>query len=314
MLVTCRKEILKYKYVCFLHDKMWKDQLTKQDTKLFIKCLWENMVGSEIYIQNIIRTLEQNNDLGVLLPPEPISDHFSYLFQNTWGGDFEIMQELALKLNLNCNLDKNKKPLSVGTVFWAKVEALKKLFIMEWKYEDFDEEPLKDDGTISHSLERCFGYVAQDANYNTGIVMTDYYAGKRLDYMQDILTEVFEQMEVHFGISTIYELRRNKLLYNELSEFMKKHFPVYIYGAGKCAYQCIKLLHSISYNINSFLVSSNEKNLSDLEGVPVRLFSEFIVEDNSGIIIAVKDKGSKEEIEKVIKQKYPLYNEIFYFG
>ena len=41
-LVACRKEILKYDYMCFLHDKKEKDEATKKDVELWVKGLWEN--------------------------------------------------------------------------------------------------------------------------------------------------------------------------------------------------------------------------------------------------------------------------------
>lgn len=314
LLVACRKEVLKYKYVCFLHDKMWKDKIKKRDTELFIKCLWENMVGSEIYISNLIKIMDKNDNIGILFPPEFMGDEFPFLYQNTWYKDFELMQELAAKISLNCNLDKNKKPISVGTAFWAKVDALKKLFHIEWKYEDFNEEPLKDDATISHAIERCFGYVAQDAGYDAGIVMTDQYAGKQFDYFQDILTIAFEQMEEILSISKIYELKNNKLLYKDILEFVARYYPVYIYGAGKSAQRCIKLLHAASYRIEACVVSTNESRKTELEGIPIILFSELKLGDTSGIIIAVRDKIVQEEMEKKIKEKYPWFKQIFYFG
>ena len=145
------------------------------------------MIGSSAYISNIIETFERNPELGVLMPPEHVSENYSMLFLNTWYLNFLNMQSLAKEMNLNCDLNADKKPISVGTVFWARVDALKKLFEKEWKYEDFAEEPLPDDGTLSHAVERCFAYVAQDAGYNTGIVMTDRFAGERMDYMMGII-------------------------------------------------------------------------------------------------------------------------------
>ena len=63
-----------------------------------------------------------------------------------------------------------------GSCFWFRTDALRKLFKYDWKYEDFPEEPLPIDGTISHAIERCYAYVAQDAGYYSAIVMCDEYA------------------------------------------------------------------------------------------------------------------------------------------
>ena len=55
-LVACRKNIINYEYICFVHDKKEKKQIYKEDTEKWIQCLWENMLGSTEYIENIITT------------------------------------------------------------------------------------------------------------------------------------------------------------------------------------------------------------------------------------------------------------------
>lgn len=313
LLVASRTEILQYKYVCFIHDKQEKSEYTKRDTEIFERCLWENMIGSIQYINNIISEFEENAQLGVLLPPESISDNFSFFFKNTWDQDFDLMQLLAEKLKLKCDLNKEKKPLSLGTVFWARVDALKKIFENPWKYEDFDEEPLAPDGTISHAIERCFAYVAQDAGYDTGIVMTDQFAGERIDYLQEIMTLSFAQMEELLNISSIYQLKRTKLVYKGLIEFAERFSPIYIYGAGSYGKRCAKILQTALYQIKGFIVSDIENTKKKIGNIPVIQVSELGLEKNSGIIIAVSDKF-RSEIEEKIKEKFPLFKDLFYFG
>lgn len=312
-LVACPMEILNYKYVCFLHDKREKSEYTKKDTEIFERCLWDNMIGSGAYITNIIRKFDDNPELGLLLPPESVSDNFSFFFKNTWDQDFELMCSLARKLKLKCDLDKDKKPLSLGTVFWARVDAIRKLLEMQWRYEDFDEEPLAGDGTISHAIERSFAYIAQDAGYDTGIVMTDRFAGERMDYLQKILTASFNRLEKSLDICSVYELEKTNLIYKSLTEFAEKCSSIYIYGAGYYGKRCAKLLHADLYKIKGFVVSDKERNKKRLGDVPIIPISELELERDSGIIIAVSEKV-KEEIMKNIEERFPLFNNIFYFS
>ena len=167
-LVACREEILKYEYICFLHDKKEKCELYKKDTEEWIRCLWENMIGSIEYIDNILLTFCENLNLGLLVPPSPLSDHFASAYLNTWYKNFYQTKKLVEQMNLACDLNEDKPPITLGSVFWARVSALKKLLEIEWKYEDFDEEPLKNEGTTSYAIERILAYVAQDAGYDTG--------------------------------------------------------------------------------------------------------------------------------------------------
>lgn len=137
-LVACRKDILEYDFVCFLHDKKEKAQVYEGDTEKWIRCLWENMIGSKEFIDNLLETFHENENLGLLVSPAPISEHFPATYINMWGNNFEKTQLIAQRLRLKCDLDPAKPPITLGTVFWARVEALKKLFETEWRYEDFD--------------------------------------------------------------------------------------------------------------------------------------------------------------------------------
>ena len=190
-LVACRKELLKYEYICFLHDKKEKNAILKEDTRQWIACLWENMIGSSIYIDNVLSLFNENKRLGVLVPPFPMGTHQRTSYVNIWYDNFPLTLGLTERMSLRCDLNLEKPPITIGTVFWARVSALKKLFEIEWKYDDFDEEPLKNDGTLSHAIERVFAYVAQDAGYQTGWVMADSYAGNRFEYMQEIFRSTF---------------------------------------------------------------------------------------------------------------------------
>ena len=43
---------------------------------------------------------------------------------------------------------------SQGTMFWARGDYLAPMFSMKLDFKDFPEEPIGDDGTIAHALER----------------------------------------------------------------------------------------------------------------------------------------------------------------
>jgi hypothetical protein len=313
LLVACRNEILKYRYICFLHDKKEKVEYLRKDLNLLVNCLWENMIGSSAYISNIIETFERNPELGVLMPPEHVSENYSMLFLNTWYLNFLNMQSLAKEMNLNCDLNADKKPISVGTVFWARVDALKKLFEKEWKYEDFAEEPLPDDGTLSHAVERCFAYVAQDAGYNTGIVMTDRFAGERMDYMQEVLTEAFGLLDGLFGISTVNRMKNRKKLYLDMLHFVSGCSKLFIYGAGKLGKQCLSILTLSSHEVNAFIETTDDKQISQYCGLPVLPISDVLLDETCGIIVAVSYKYMDEIIKK-LKTEFPQFNRIFCFN
>lgn len=71
-----------------------------------------------------------------------------------------------------------------GSVFWFRVKALAPLFDHGWQHEDFPPEPLPQDGTISHAIERIYPFVAQGAGYYPAQAMSVDYAVARCDSMQ----------------------------------------------------------------------------------------------------------------------------------
>ncbi len=307
LVVACRERIKNYDYICFIHDKKEKSSELKEDIAEWTRCLWENVIGSSEYINNILTTFYNNKSLGLLVPPIPMSKKFSF-YISTWSNNFQKTKELAERMNLVSNLDIHKPPITLGTVFWAKTLALKKLFDIKWKYEDFDEEPLKDNGTLSHAIERILAYVAQDAGYETGWVMTDKYAGERIEYMQRLLQKSFKQLNTVLDVYSEAELDNA----DKLTEFVDNHDKCYIFGAGICGIKCFQFLKSLKIYPAGFLVSHIENDPEDIEGVPVYSLEQVQLDKNIGLIVGV-GKRSQDEVLRVIEKMYPGYEEIYLY-
>lgn len=309
-LVACRKDIIEYEYICFLHDKKEKKSIHKKDTEEWIKCLWTNMLGSTAYIENILSTFYQNPILGLLTPPFPITEHFSTFYMCPWGYNFDITKTLAKKLRLNSNIDISKPPITLGTVFWARTTALKKLFEIEWEYKDFDEEPLKNDGTISHAIERILAYVAQDAGFESGWVMNDLYAGVYFEQMQYVLKSAFNKLNDLLGISWISEINSYEDKVQEILSFVNKYKKFYIFGAGICGARYLTILKIEQKVPTAFLVSDSSKNPKEVQGVPVYSIWDVELNENCGIIVGVAEPY-QEKVIKTIKEKQPEFDNIY---
>ena len=303
LLVASRKEILKYDYVCFLHDKKAKNTSSINDTSEWIKCLCENTIGSTNYIENVLMTFYENSNLGLLVPPPPICEYDTTIYLNSWTVNYPLTAELAQKMNLHCDLNINKPPLTLGTVFWAKVSALKKLFEIEWTYEDFDDEPLAGDGTISHAIERVLAYVAQDAGYDTGWVMTDRYAGERIEYSHLALASVFSS----YGLYEISELKSYENRMNDLLKFVDQFEHIYVYGSGKIGKRCFCMLNNKGKKPTAFLESAVHQDPKVVLGLSVLSIYQINLDNNCGIIIAVDEKYQEEILRTIysIKQDFP---------
>ena len=63
-----------------------------------------------------------------------------------------------------------------GSFFWARTKALKCLYDVKWTFQDFPVEPIGDDATILHAIERIYPFVAQQEGYYPAVVMAEHYA------------------------------------------------------------------------------------------------------------------------------------------
>ena len=185
--VGCADVFKNYKYLCFIHDK----KSVRKDAPInhgeaFFRLLWDNVLPSEIFIKNTLATFENNPLLGILAPPQPYNgDYRSVFFAGKfWTTDtlFKTTLQLADRLNIPQNLlDIKIASPAIGSVFWCRTESIKKLTSKAWTAEDFPEEPMPTDGTISHALERILPYVAQNAGFYTGQLMSDKFAKDEIE-------------------------------------------------------------------------------------------------------------------------------------
>jgi rhamnosyltransferase len=261
---------------------------------LWIENMWGNLLSSESYIANIFDKLNEDKDLGLLVPPEPIGKQLNAWYSNSWGSDYELTEEIVNRLNLSCKIDKNKPPITLSTAFWCKSDALRKLLSYDWKYDDFPEEPMANDGTISHSIERSLAFVAQDAGFKTGTVMTDQYASFMLAFLQVNIQNTFKLVE-NLNIRNFSDVDH----WLNLLEFCKNNSRVYLYGSGKIGKMVLTRMRAFGIKVEGFVISNKTNELDEVEGMPVVEFATIKDYSGVGIIISVGVK-LKNTIEKLL--------------
>lgn len=302
-LLVAGADIIKdYKYVCFLHDKKEHSEEWKKDTELWIENLWGNMIGSAGYIQHILNLFLKNPVLGVLVPPEPVGDHFNAWYGYGWNHSFEITEELVRKLELNTDIRLQKPPITLGTVLWFKRDAMQKLFQYGWKYSDFDDESLKTPHYLSYGIERIFSYVAQDAGYDTGTVMTETYAAKQTKHLQHAANLFLKEAEVFFPVTTLVSLECFKRNQGRVIEFAKKNKEVYLYGAGKIGQLCLSVLRKENMQPAGFIVSKSDGNPM-VECLPVIELDRLECPQRKAVIITVYEPAAQREIAEMLEER-----------
>lgn len=306
-LVISSKDIFqKYKYVCFVHDKKAKFENTQRMTNFWLENLWGNTLKSEEYIGNVLQLFACNPDIGLLVPPEP---YYYMQYHDWWVGEYGRTKELAKELNLTkTTIEEEYPPITLGTVFWCKSCIMGKLFNKCWKVEDFAEEPMPNGGTISHAVERIFGYLAQDAGYDTGTIMCESYAGKLIMLMHNEKKEIYSMLNEGLGFSsplTMWEFYTRK---KQIKKYISCYSSIYLFGAGKVGKCYLAILKKIfGYSPKAFLVTDDKAKETNIEGIPVVPFNTITVSEHTGIIISVGQKFVEEIKEYLLLKKYTSY-------
>ncbi len=181
LLVGLRDVVPQYDLVCFVHDKKSGQVRPASIGESFAwKCL-NNMLASPDYVRNIISLFQQNPRLGLLVPPEPNHSYYFFSLGDEWSLNFDNTRILARKMGLTVPIAPDHRPLApLGSYIWFRTTALASHFASPLDYSDFPEEPLPEDGALSHALERIYPFVAQQAGFFTAVVMADDLA--RLEY------------------------------------------------------------------------------------------------------------------------------------
>lgn len=286
LLVAAADVILEYDYICFLHDKSPNAEYLTNDVDIWVKQLWDNMIYSNEYVHELLQLFDNNKKLGMLVPPEPYGEYNSHWYGDTWYDNFEITKKVADELDITADISVEKPVFTLSSVFWARADALRPLFRKRWTYEDFQPEPLPMDGTVSHAIERLFGYVAQEAGYEVGTVMTTKYATELLLRAQEDMRQMFAQLskrEHVFNMHQVYNLDEREQM---LTSFCQKYKNVYIYGAGNYGRNIREFLADRGGKIDGFIVSK-ASNQTEIDGKPIYEITSLSPTDDIGIIIAV---------------------------
>lgn len=216
LLLTFKNYILNYDLACFIHDKKSSQLDYTTVGKAFNQWIWENMLCSCGYINGVINLFETNRHLGYLAPPPVYHSTYFKTSLDTWTICFDATKDLAKRIGINLKMDRTKGPDFLGSAFWFRPVALKKLLEYNFKENDFPEEPMPPDGSFNHAMERIFPYIVQNAGYMSGIIMTNDYAAvnynnyrENINHIMNLIRRRVESVDTSTAYTTIRTLERN---------------------------------------------------------------------------------------------------------
>lgn len=235
LLIGLRKYIDQYDYICFMHDKKSDHNAPKMVGESFAYHCYENTLSNNIFAENVIDLFDQNPRLGLLVPPTPCHGPYYSIIGQEWQGDYHNVVDLAKKWNITVDISEGKAPVApLGTTFWFRSDALKMLFHLGLKYEDFPEEPTgTTDGNIMHAIERLYPFVVQQSGYYCAWLLSDKYAKMEITNLYKMYRDVNQTLFWNFGVDdrhmmlhkismTKQELDRKNAPFRKVKDLIRK--------------------------------------------------------------------------------------------
>lgn len=137
-----------YDLLLFLHSKR---TVSSEYGDTWREQLYGALCGCPLTVASILKLFESDPSLGLVYPQvyEPIRKYMR------WAGMERPARKLAQGLGLELN-PAGTLEFPVGSMFWARPQAMKPLLDLDLKLGDFPAEAGQTHGTIAHAIERMF--------------------------------------------------------------------------------------------------------------------------------------------------------------
>lgn len=155
------KVLKEYDIVGHLHTKVSADVKDRSMGEAWYHFLLENLLGGKAgaMADRIIAHMQLDPAIGMVFPDDP----------NVigWSANRPFAEVLATRLGINSLPEQIQFP--IGTMFWARSEALRPFWELDLQWQDYPEEPLPYDGSMLHALERLFPLTLADMSMRCAV-------------------------------------------------------------------------------------------------------------------------------------------------
>lgn len=146
-----------YQIIGHVHTKKSRDINDAVLIDKWFTFLLDNLVGSEYPMASLItEKLAIDDKLGLIFPDDP--------YVVGWTKNKSIARELGKRLGVK-DLPERFFNFPVGSMFWAKTDAIRPLLEAGFNWNDYPSEPIPSDGTVLHALERLIPSVVKTMGY-----------------------------------------------------------------------------------------------------------------------------------------------------
>ncbi|UUM30024.1 HAD-IA family hydrolase [Vibrio japonicus] len=159
MLVEFGQKLMDYDLFCHLHSK--KSLYSGRPQTQWADYLGEFLLKDHYVVTRMITHMLNVEECGIYYPT-------SFAMMPDWVNHWLKNKPFKTPFFEEWGLDDHTEflPYPVGGMFWAKPKALQQLLDKSYEYSDFPQEPLPNDGSPLHALERCIGLLAEKNGYS----------------------------------------------------------------------------------------------------------------------------------------------------
>lgn len=196
-LITCADVLApgRYDLVCKIHTKRSPQDGYNRATA-FKEYLFDNLLGSPGYVGQLLRLFDDPT-LGAVFPPV-VNIGYPTL-GHAWFTNFDGAQKWAAALGIDVPLDKTTPMAPLGSMFWARPEALRPLVEPGFTWDDFAGDGHYGDGSVPHIVERLFGYAVLSQGYHVRNVLTTRWAGIAYSFLEYRLQLISSMLPAYTG-------------------------------------------------------------------------------------------------------------------
>lgn len=151
-----------YDLIGHVHTKRSVSLSDRDFVDRWVNLLYENILGGKQggqMMDRIIAQFAKNEHIGIVFPADP---HIL-----AWSQNEAIARKLALRLGLEQLPEFFDFPM--GSMFWLRAAALEPFVALGLSWNDYPAEPVANDGTILHAVERLFGLVAESRGLGVAV-------------------------------------------------------------------------------------------------------------------------------------------------
>ncbi|KTB75593.1 rhamnan synthesis F family protein [Pseudomonas syringae] len=158
LLVEYSKDLRAYDLFCHLHSK--KSLYSGREQTQWADYLTEYLLRDSNIVSRLLNAFIDHKDLGIYYPT-------TFWMMPSWVNHVTMNKSFMNTWNQEWNIEPCDGFLSypAGGMFWARPEALKDMLEKKYDYDFFPLEPLPNDGSMLHALERVIGLLAEKNGY-----------------------------------------------------------------------------------------------------------------------------------------------------